>query len=280
MRRLIGAAAALALSVSAARGTEPVPFLGVPDCDFIRAYDARRDVPSFIDQFLHMAHTSELQMDHASGSYRANGPTRLMKWAEVINIYYQLSSHTCCQDLVIENTDYALSFAQKHSDIKINIEEDLISPAMVIFIGEFTGVDYEGYKKIFNGNKDFDDFIINRQRCIAIVYTRTLESHEISDVDIWIDSTDLTERQLATCIKEEIFNAMGLLNDPQGDPSLFHDRLSRTPIDEHLYFDGHGDRDRIMLRLLYHDDLKIGDSADTTRANLERIISRDCKINY
>ena len=112
-------------------------------------------------------------------------------------------------------------------------------------------------------------------RCFGRVYPRK-DNGALYRARLFID-VDQEDRSVARCVKEEIFNATGLLNDPVGHGSLFDDQY-RRPQSEPMVYDNYSEIEGVMLKTLYSNRLVAGMQRHETERALEEMIETDCPL--
>ncbi|MBB5514958.1 hypothetical protein FHS89_000964 [Rubricella aquisinus] len=101
------------------------------------------------------------------------------------------------------------------------------------------------------------------------------KSSEVTDM--FVNAEDFnTPKAIASCMREEAFNSMGLRADPQGDASIFSDPLWRGEPSEIEGDFGYGYRDELMLKMLYRPEFENGQSYAETQEDVAGIIRAEC----
>ena len=125
--------------------------------------------------------------------------------------------------------------------------------------------DVELFKKFLNArNTD----------CLSVAYDWYALGQEYSEV--WIKSGQ-SKKSLVHCLREEVYNASGIPGDPIGDASLYSDKRVQEKDAGYPIFQQISSRDYIIMRLIYSEENKNGQSKAETREIIDAIIERECK---
>jgi hypothetical protein len=266
----VAIAANMAPAASSDRG------LTEAECAFIEQYD-QNNAYSFVSDFVFMAHHS-----HAINGteYVQNA---LTKRSLDISISIMIESQS-------RNFDAAISAISDFIDIasiNTNISTEMLELGDVNLVQGGTFViylinenNYSKYADFFwrlgwrNNLIELERIIQPTSNCVGILGEWSSES-EVSMAFIDTQHHDRPE-QIAQCVREEAYNVMGLLGDPQGDESLFSNPMWRGPATSIEGDFGYGQRDHLMLKLLYRDEFVHGQSIDKTRDDIEYILSKEC----
>lgn len=249
--------------------------LNAEECHFIENYDARLFYPSFVDQFVYMTSRREICLDSRDLSCEPEGlhrrDTRLS-----FRLYGIERDEFENIEVFAANLEYMINFIADNSPINIVSREERVVEDMLDFV--IIGEEEELYAAFDGPVSDYPayEFLLNFPEipCTANFDSEST-SMAITNASVII-RRDLPPELFALCVKEEVYNSLGIFSDPIGDASLFDDDFGREPSLGYPIYEPFSIRDEIMLRLLYSDELEVGSDPDTVRRVVTGIIDRDC----
>lgn len=124
--------------------------------------------------------------------------------------------------------------------------------------------DVETFKKFLKAKKT---------DCLSVAYDWDAIGQEYSEV--WIKSGQ-SKKSLVHCFREEVYNASGVPGDPVGDASLYSDKRVQQKNAGHPIYQQLSSRDYVIMRLIYSEENKNGQSKAKTRSKIDAIIKREC----
>ncbi|MBB5514956.1 hypothetical protein FHS89_000962 [Rubricella aquisinus] len=274
MRKLIGLSAVACLTSTP--GAPNTPTLTPDDCVFIAQYDALNDY-TFASDFAFMAHHTE-EIERSVYQERA-----LEKRLLDIDIslfvegnFEQIDAlNLGIRDFYIITRDFSPLKVTARRFGEVNIQTGGTLPILL--------VDYENIELFSDFFRSFgwEKSVHNLERivqpsstCMAAKWPWTTVSEA---VDVYINAEyHNNPMQIASCMREEAYNSLGLFADPQGDQSLFSDPLWRGEPSEIEGDFGYGYRDELMLKMLYRPEFENGQSYAETQAEVGEIIATEC----
>tara|TARA_R110000751_G_scaffold13408_1_gene45033 strand:+ start:7125 stop:8015 length:891 start_codon:yes stop_codon:yes gene_type:complete len=280
------AALAIAGSALAAPALRPLD----PDtCDVIRRYDAREDLPSFRDQFIHMALGTELCEDRAAYCARDH---ILRRESGVSFWYLRLRSWEGRKELrrqigLAMEEAFGVIFdtlemtPQDDFEIVTSEFDSARFPVIGMMLSDYSERQI-ALNSIFERAPNFLSpakrklLLAARKGCFVLTSEDEFSRGSPSISLIFLDF-NLPEELLVRCAKEEVYNAF-LPGDPIGDASLFDDPWGREAPADPAQGPGFSERDRALLRLLYTPDLRAGMPRAAMEAAVDHVLARDCGI--
>ena len=172
-------------------------------CQLISRYDSRADHPSFIEQFLHIAHTREACIQ-PNGRFDTNCPTKLSRWAGPFTIVGQHTADIIAEDqkyIYNSNVQYMSFILRELTGYNVDFSaQPVAGPAITIYI-----VDELGAAKVRTRvrHKALLDWLVSQKYPTCAGASIINRDNEIMRAEIFI-SASINNKNLANCIKEEI----------------------------------------------------------------------------
>ncbi|MBB5514957.1 hypothetical protein FHS89_000963 [Rubricella aquisinus] len=274
MRKLIGLSAVACLTSTP--GAPNTPTLTPDDCVFIAQYDALNDY-TFASDFAFMAHHT----DHLERNIYLQQP--LKKKLLDVEISLAAASNIDQVDALNVGIEDFFLITRDHTPIRVTVREfgNLETESkgiLVIFLVD------KGNIKIFaddfnsNNLSEFSQYIkrlMNPGSTCGILTVLFDEEFEMSAMFVNAEHHN-TPRAIASCMREEAYNSLGLTADPQGNVSLFSNPLWRGEPSEIEGDFGYGYRDELMLKMLYRSEFENGQSYAETQVEVAAIIATEC----
>lgn len=95
--------------------------------------------------------------------------------------------------------------------------------------------------------------------------------------EVWI-KTNQPEKEIANCIKEEIYNTSGVPSDPIGKASIFSDdKFQEKSLGGSIYTPI-SSREFTVMKVLYNQAMKNGQSREQSKIVLDSILRTECDI--
>ncbi|WP_353340475.1 DUF2927 domain-containing protein [Pelagimonas sp. KU-00592-HH] len=251
--------------------------LSKAECEFIETYDQENDSYNFASDFAYMAHTLDLTADDCSESCSAP----LRKRTLDIDVSFVPSEDAQIEAFLQALVNFEL-FAEDTTGLSVTIRP-LLEPnvgkggTIVFFAVDKSNM--QVFLELFSGHTSLNRLI----RAAILPDTTCFASfpkwNDVSEPALAFINAEHygTPEKIASCVREEAFNSLGLVGDPQGDQSLFTDLRWRGPEWPAPGFFVYGDRDYVMMRLLYRPDFEIGQGYEETLSEVNEIIDLECR---
>lgn len=277
--RRVVAQMALVVALSTSAGfAQPDPHkLSRAECGFIETYDRENETYDFASDFTYMAHAVDLT---ATGC-RDNCFSPLRK--RTMDIEISLSK---TEDLEVDAVVHAAAL------VKLFVEHST-GLSVSARPSDDPNIDNGGTIVFFAVNKDNlqEHLEAFSRRPFFARASRMAVSPGTTCFVAFPDWTDKSEpafvflnaehhntpEQIASCVREEAFNSLGLTGDPQGDDTLFSDQRWLGPELPAPAFNRFGERDYVMMRLFYRPVFEIGQSYEETLREVTQIIDQECR---
>lgn len=250
--------------------------LTTEDCSFIERYDRLNDY-TFASDFAFMAHHT----DHIKRNVYLQQPLKKKVLDIEINLVFG-SNLDQVNSLNVGIGDF-FKITRDYTPVNVTVRE----------FGKFE-TDARGTLSIFmidNKNIELfsDDFLSKNWDEVEGYMRRISNPNSTCGILTWLfdelrEVTAMfvnaehhnTPKAVASCMREEAYNSMGLTADPQGDVSLFSDPLWRGEPTEIEGDFGYGYRDELLLKMLYRPEFENGQSYAETQVEIATIITNEC----
>lgn len=247
------------------------------ECKFIETYDRENETYDFASDFAYMAHA----IDFEATGCRENCFAPLRK--RTLDIDISLSK---TEDLEVDAVVHAaalvklfveyttgLSVSSRPSD-----DPNLVDGGTIVFFAVNKN-NLQEHLETFSGRP----FLYRASRMAVspgtTCFVAFLDWTEVSEpAFVFLNAEHHnTPEQIASCVREEAFNSLGLTGDPQGDDTLFSDKRWLGPEWPAPAFNRFGERDYVMMRLFYRPVFEVGQSYEETLREITQIIEQECK---
>ncbi|MGC3940937.1 hypothetical protein ACOTTU_24320 [Roseobacter sp. EG26] len=241
------------------------------ECRFVHEYNEHHSGHDFPFLVGHMAHTSELCEDGKSINCEIALARREKPYFVTTDGALPIDIATIVGTNFVYTAEFLSAFTGPSLDLKPKVEKhESIVHLILIEADEPANAYSSAYPQFL------ERFVATEAwPCAAVNSVWQGELVEYSEV--WIKA-DIGDIAMANCIKEEFYNASGVPGDPIGLASLFSPtRFSGAALDPPVY-EGFSLRDGIVLRLVYDERMKNGQSRSETERLAGEIIETQC--NY
>ena len=246
------------------------------ECEYISSFDNNSKNRTFVDQVSYMLHTFEKCENGLECEVPLRKRSKDYSLAFNSDSLFHLDSGERIDLIANSNMIYLKAFLEVTTELSVNVDTAKYTPDAIVV----TVLNEESTKKIQRNNSVADlnalDFFLEQSHipCVAVHYDWQSIGYEYSEVFI---RNSASERQLANCIKEEIYGAYGVPGDPIGEPSLFHNNDTlETGISPPIY-DTLSQRKYLIMKLTYANEMKSGQNRKRTQEISESIIQQSCE---
>lgn len=268
---------AVALSTTSVLAQTDAHSLNRAECKFIETYDRENETYDFASDFAFMAHA----LDFEAAGCRENCFSPLRKRTldidvslsptENLSIDASLHSATLVKFFVEYTTGLSVAFRP--------LEEPNLTDGgtLVVF-----AVDESNVQELLDAFPErpflkhaIRTAVLPGTTCLTTFFDWTEKSEPAF---VFFNSEHHnTPEQIASCVREEAFNSLGLTGDLQGDDTLFTDERWLGPEWPAPAFNRFGERDYVMMRLFYRPAFEVGQSYEETLREITQIIEQECK---
>jgi len=241
------------------------------ECKYIEVYNRVIETKTLTDDAVHMAHNLEL----CSG-----GNTNCEQPLKKRTRDYYLSLHPLndpeYKGLMAVTAGMMRTFLEKATPLDTLAGfERLGGDQITVFL-----VNDENAQTLIDKNQISDVALFKKflkakkTNCLSVAYDWEALGQEYSEV--WIKSGQPKE-SLVHCFREEVYNASGIPGDPIGDASLYSDKRVQEEDAGYPIYQQLSTRDYIIMRLIYSEENRNGQSKAETKEIIDAIIERECK---
>ena len=247
------------------------------ECEFIDTYNRENENYDFVSDFVYMAHTAE-----SSGGGCRDCQRPLSKRQLDIEMSL-IPSEEFQQDAFLHALTQFRLFVEETTDLGTSVRpiEDFNiwsgGTITFVFVDENNLRPLTEYFSPLPSAVAMIEGVVNPEiPCLGGLF----EWSEVSEASIvFINAEHFNEPEdVSSCVREEAFNLLGLIGDPQGDESLFSDQRWRGENWPAPAYFGYGDRDFLLMRLFYRPIFQNGQLIDETRQEIQQIIQSECDL--
>ncbi len=244
--------------------------LSSAECKYIEAYNLHSKIP-FLEQFSSMVHIREI----CPTGINCEG--LISKRTEPINFYFISSDTNKRKKLFNANALYLSGFIKASTNLPLTIGKDKVPHRnSSIVVIEFDGKFYEHAQVWKNARKAklLKNFKADKKvDCLAVNFN--WDKLEYSEV--WIKS-HVNDEVFANCLKEEVYATLGVHSDPIGNASIFSDKKFQEPNGKFPLYTPISSREFIILKLLYQNKIKNGQSQETSSKIIDEYLVKQCNL--
>ncbi|MEM7443534.1 MAG: hypothetical protein AAF414_09430 [Pseudomonadota bacterium] len=259
------------LAASGAYSQIEEPTFSDKDCEFIHSY-GRDGSASFISDFLDRVHSD--RSNWIDEFPVRDSDVELIKFAESVHLGILVDQDIDMYSEVTAEVQFWLEIADDETPFEYDLGRPVERPLLSVLIGDVRLEDRELIEEIYPDSETVSQFLeAETSPCMVLVNTELDSSIRRSSV---IADGRIIGRQIMDCVSTAIVVAFGLSPLPA---SSSHLETAESQRETSYPFTSHRDfvqRERLMLRLLYSEEIEVGSDLETTMSTASSIIDQAC----